>query len=174
MSEEPAIRGVSWKALLVAAVAYALAFVFIAAVIKAAVACVLFAGYGYKAGQAFDAWRAMPVVAISGRLLSLLGAARAAGYVASRTAQTRHVLTGTLATINPILISLYVLTFSPLVRDADALSPWMPLLFALLTFIGGPVLGALGGYLAELRQVRLQSLFAEETQALPSPQPSPR
>ena len=168
------MRGVSWKALLVAAVAYALAFVFITAVIKAAVACMLFAGYGYKASQVFDALRAMPVVAISGRLLSLLGAALAAGYVASRTAQTKHVLTGMLATINPILISLYILTFSPLVRDADVLSPWMPLLFDLLIFIGGPVLGAFGGYLAELRQVRLQSLFAAETEALPPPQLSPR
>src|SRR5580698_8606360 len=138
MSEEPAMRGVSWKAMLIAAVAYALTFVFIAAVIKAIVASALFAGYGYKTNQAFDALHAMPVVAISGRLLSLLGAAFAAGYVAARTAQTKHVLNGTLATINPILISLYILTFSPLARDADALSIWVPMMFDLLTFIGGP------------------------------------
>ena len=168
------MRVVSWKALLVAAVAYALTFVFITAVIKAVVASALFAAYGHKANHVFDAMHALPVIAISGRLLSLLGAAFAAGYVAARTAQTKHVLNGTLATITPVLISLYILTFSPLAHDADALSIWVPMLFDLLTFIGGPILGALGGYLAELRQVRLQRLFAEETEALPMPQLSPR
>src|SRR5579871_4256523 len=125
MSEKPAVPGVSWKALLIAAMAYALAFVFIDAVINAGVACALFAGYGYKAGQAFDAFHAMPSVAVSARLLSLLGAALAAGYVAARTAQAQHILVGTLATINPILVSLYILTYVPLAQDAAALSPWM-------------------------------------------------
>jgi hypothetical protein len=164
------MRGVSWKALLVAAVAYVLTFVFITAVIKAVVASAVFAAYGHKANHAFDAMHALPVIAISGRLLSLLGPAFAAGYVAARTAQSNHVLNGTLATISPVLISLYVLTFSSLARDADALSILVPLFL----FIGGPILGALGGYLAELRQVQLQRLLVEETEALPSPQLLPR
>ena len=158
--------GVSWKALLVAGVAYALTFVFIAAVIKAAVASALFAGYGYKAGHAFDALQAMPAVGISGRLLSLLGAALAAGYVAARTARAKHILNGTLATINPVLISLSILTFSPLARDAQAFGAWLPPLFDMLTFVGGPVLGALGGYLADRRQVHIERVFAEEAAAL--------
>jgi hypothetical protein len=173
MSEEPAMRGVSWKALLIAAVAYALTFVFIAAVIKAIVASALFAGYGYKTNQAFDALHAMPAVAISGRLLSLLGAALAAGYVAARTAQAKHILNGTLATINPILISLYVLTFSPLVRDAEALGAWLWPLFGLLVFVGGPMLGALGGYLADRRQHHIARVFAEETASLDRLPPAP-
>ena len=166
MSEKPAMLGVSWKALLIAAIAYALAFVFIDAVIKAAVACALFAGYGYKAGQAFDAFHAMPSVAVSARLLSLLGAALAAGYVAARTAQAQHVLIGTLATINPILISLYILTYVPLAQDAEALSPWLTPLFSLMTFVGGPMLGAAGGYIADRRQMHVARLLLEETAAL--------
>lgn len=160
------MRGVSWKALIIAAIAYALAFVFIDAVIQATVACALFAGYGYKAGQAFHAFHAMPVVAMSARLLSLLGAALAAGYVAARTAQAQHILVGTLATINPILISLYVLTYVPLARDAEALGPWLSPLFDLLTFVGGPMLGAAGGYIAERRESHVARMLLEETTAL--------
>ena len=160
------MRGVSWKALIIAAIAYALAFVFIDAVIQAAVASALFAGYGYKAGQAFDAFHAMPAVAMSARLLSLLGAALAAGYVAARTAQAQHILVGTLATINPILISLYVLTYVPLVQDAEALGPWMSPLFDLLTFVGGPILGAAGGFIAERRESHVARMLLEETATL--------
>lgn len=165
MSEKPAIPGVSWTALLIAAIAYALAFVFIDAVIKAAVACALFAGYGYKAGQAFDAFHAMPSVAVSARLLSLLSAALAAGYAAARTAQAQHILVGTLATINPVLISLYVLTYVPLAQDTGALSPWLSPLFSLLTFVGGPMLGAAGGYIAERRESHVARVLLEETTA---------
>jgi len=162
MSEKPALRGVSWKALIVGAIAYALAFVFIAAVIKAAVACALFAGHGYKANQVFDAFHAMPAVAVSGRLLSLLGAAFAAGYVAARTAQSSHMLNGTLATINPVLLSLYILTYVPLAQDTEALSPWLSPLFNLLTFVGGPMLGALGGHFADRREAHVARAFADE------------
>ncbi len=168
------MRGVSWKALLVAAIAYALTFVFIVAVIKAVAASALFAGYGYKASQAFDALHAMPAVAISGRLLSLLGAALAAGYVAARTAQAKHILNGTLATVSPILISLYILTFSPLVRDVEAFGAWLSPLFDMLTFVCGPMLGALGGYLADRRQFHIARLFAQETAALDALPPAPK
>jgi hypothetical protein len=161
MSEELATRGVSWKALLVAAVAYALTFVFIAAVVKAVVASALFAGYGYKASRAFDAIHTMPSVAISGRLLSLLGAALAAGYVAARTAQAKQVLNGTLATITPILICLYILTFSPVAHDTEASGAWLSSLFDMLTFVGGPMLGALGGYLADRREVHIARVLEE-------------
>ncbi len=160
------MRGVSWKGLLVAAAAYALTFVVVTAVIKAAVASALFAGYGYRASQAFDALHAMPAVATGGRLLSLFCAALAAGYVAARTAQAKHILNGTLATINPILISLYILTFSPLVRDTEAFGAWLSPLFEMLTFVGGPMLGALGGYFADRRQVHIARVFANETAAL--------
>lgn len=166
--------GVSWKALLIAAIAYALAYVFIAAVFKAAVACALFAGYGYKTSQAFDAFHAVPAVAVAGRLLSLLGAALAAGYVAARTAQESHILNGMLATINPILISLFVFTYAPLANDAEALGPWLLPLFDLLTFVGGPMLGALGGYFADRREAQVARAFADEMATLDIAPPEPK
>ncbi len=162
MSEKPARRGVSWKALIIAAVAYALAFVFIAAVIEAAVACALFVGHGDKASQAFDAFHATPAVAVGVRLLSLLGAAFAAGYVAARTAQSSHILNGTLAAISPVLLSLYVLTYVPLAHDAEALAPWLSPLCNLLAFVGGPMLGALGGHFADRRAAYVARAFADE------------
>jgi hypothetical protein len=87
-------------------------------------------------------------------------------YLAARTAGVKHLLHGMLATIGPILISLYVANL--LFGGSEIFSPSMKAVFAVAMFVAGPMLGAFGGYLAQLRQAQIDALIAEGT-ALPDP-----
>jgi hypothetical protein len=163
------MRGVSWKALLVATVAYAVAIVFVDAVINATAAIAMLAGYGAAASRVFDTFRSLPAVVIAQIVFSLGSASLAAGYLAARTAGDGHLLNGTVATIGPSLLCLYALVHDPLFEDAQIFGPWVKPLFNAAVFVGGPMLGALGGYLAELRQARLEAMITDEIAASNNP-----
>jgi hypothetical protein len=154
------LRGISWKALVIAAVAFALAVAFADALINAATSLAALAIYGRTASLVFDTLRSMPGATLIDAALSFLSASLCAGYLAARNAGVKHLLNGMLATIGPILVSLYVT--NQLAGSSEIFSPSMKAMFAVAVFITGPMLGAFGGYLAQLRQVQIDALIAED------------
>jgi len=156
------MRGISWKALPIATIAYAVVLVFAVALIHAAAAIVALASHGRAASRAFDAFAASPAAFIFEISISLIAASLAAGYLAARTAKRQHWLNGTLATIGPTLLSLYGLTHGLLFDEADDLGPWLHAMTNVVIFVGGPMMGAFGGYLAELRQAQIEAMTSED------------
>ncbi len=157
------MRGITWKALVIAAVVFAVAAAFADALINAATSVAALALYGRTASLVFDTLRAMPVATLTEIALSFLSASLSAGYVAARTAGTRHLLNGLLATIGPILVSLYVANL--VLGHLEIFAPAMKALFAAAIFVACPMLGAFGGYLAQVRQTQIDALLLEELSA---------
>jgi hypothetical protein len=155
------VRGISWKALVIAAIAFALAVAFVDALINAATSLAALAIYGGTTSQVFDTLRSMPAATLTDVALSFLSASLSAGYLAARTAGVKHLLNGMVATVGPILVSLYVANL--LFGGSEIFAPSMKAVFAVAVFIAGPMLGAFGGYLAQLRQVQIDALIAEDT-----------
>jgi hypothetical protein len=89
------------------------------------------------------------------------------GYLAARIAGASHLLNGLLATIGPILVSLYAAHL--LLADSEIFGPPAKAAFAVAIFIAGPVLGAFGGYLAQLRQSQIEAMLAEDASASDQP-----
>lgn len=157
------MRGISLKALLIANIAYvALAVVFVA-LLTAVAAAVAILGYGSAAKQAFDAFRSSQTVLVGEILLVIVGASLGAGYIAGRIAKRHYLLNGALATSGSIILTLYGLIIGgAFFDDSSNFAPAVEALLNAIILAGGPILAALGGYLAELRQRRLESMSAEQ------------
>jgi hypothetical protein len=158
------LHGISWKALVIAAVGFALAVAFADALVNAATSLAALILYGRTASRVFDTLRSMPVATLTEIALSFLSASLSAGYLAARTAGTKLLLNGMLATVGPILISLYIANL--LFGGSAVFSLSMKAVFGVVIFVAGPMLGAFGGYLAQLRQGQIDALLAEDS-ALP-------
>jgi hypothetical protein len=161
------LRGISWKALVTAAFAFALAIAFADALIDAATSLSALAIYGRTAGRVFDTLRSMPAATLTEVAMSFLSASLLTGYLAARIAGASHLLNGLLATIGPILVSLYAAHL--LLADSEIFGPPAKAAFAVAIFIAGPVLGAFGGYLAQLRQSQIEAMLAEDASASDQP-----
>jgi MFS family permease len=159
------MRGISLKALLISNIAYALLAVIFAALMAATVATVAFAVYGSAWKQASEAFRS-PQAVLSESLLAIAVASLAAGYIAGRVARRRYRLNGALAAGVWSLFTLYGLIIGgSFFDDPGNFAPWVDTLLNVATLVGAPILSGLGGYLAELRQTRLDSVPAEQRTA---------
>jgi hypothetical protein len=158
-----AMRGISLKALLISNVAYVLLAVILAILVTVAAVAIAIVGYGSATPQAFDAFRTSQAVLISEILFLIVGASLGAGYVAGRVAKRKYLLNGALATSGSILLTLCGLIIGgSFFDDSSNFARWVDTLLNTVILVGGPILALLGGYFAELRQRRLDSLSAAQ------------
>jgi hypothetical protein len=159
------MRGISLKALLISNIAYVLLAVIFVALVTAMAATVAVAAYGSAWKQAFDAFKSSGGV-LSESLFAIAVTSLGAGYIAGRIARRQYLLNGALATGVSSLFTLYGLVIGgSFFDDPGNFAPWVDTLLNVAILVGGPILAGLGGYLAELRQTRLDSLSAEQRTA---------
>jgi hypothetical protein len=159
------MRGISLKALLISNIANVLLAVIFVALVTAIAATVAVAAHGSAWTQTFDAFRS-PEGVLSESLFAIAIASLGAGYIAGRIARRQYLLNGALATGVSSLFTLHGLVIGgTFFDDPGNFAPWVDTLLNVAILVGGPILAGLGGYLAELRQARLDSLSAEQRTA---------
>jgi hypothetical protein len=155
------LRNISWKALPISNAIYfaaGFAVLFLLLLVAELVAYVRDPAVSLHASA--HAVGSSPVTA----LLTIACTSLAAGYVGGRIAKRQYVLNGALGTAVPAVWSFCELAFGPLLGPSDG-PAWLETMSNVLTVFAGPLLGGYGGHLAELHQLRLDAMTAEERQA---------
>jgi hypothetical protein len=156
------LRNISWKALPVSNVVFFVAGM--AAILPLVLIAQIILHFGDPATSFHTAVKAVASSLIAGLFL-ISCPSLAAGYVGGRIAKRQYALNGALGTTVAALLSVYELTIGPLFQTASDGPAWLETLMNVLTVFAGPLLGAYGGHLAELSQLRLDAMTVEERQA---------
>jgi hypothetical protein len=163
------MRGISIKALLIANAVYVVVLLISTGIAVTAAIVAVMAGNpdisGPGAAAVVDS-SGLNIVVI---LCSTSIAAVFAGHIAGRIAKRTYALNGAMAVSLFIAFTLvldgYEFVFGPVFGDPSTLGPWISKLLSVVLLLSAPLLGALGGRLAEIRQVRWNALSAEQRAA---------
>jgi hypothetical protein len=160
------MRGISVTALLISNLAYAVIFVLTAALaITVAFVAAMFADID-RLSESIDALKASPAFMLLLQSLACGAAAVGGGYVAARLGRERPWLQSALALSGSTLIYLIEFVHGPLLaHEAAPDVASADRTFATVYLFVGPLLGMLGGYLALLRQARLDAMSPQERSA---------
>lgn len=159
------MRGISVTALLISNLAYAAIFVLIVAVVTIAAFIVgMFADVD-ALPETLEALKSSEAFGLLTRYLSCTAAAVGGGFVAARLGRERPQLQSALALSASTLLYFFDLGHGP-AFDAGA-GPDGPAVdtFATVYLFVGPLLGMLGGYLAQRHQARLDAMSPQERSA---------
>jgi MFS family permease len=156
------LRNISWKALPISNVVFFVAGM--AAMLPLVLIAQITLNFSDPATSFHTAVKAVASSLIAGLFL-ISCPSLAAGYVGGRIAKRQYALNGALGTAVAALLSLYELTIGPLFQTASDGPAWLETLTNVLTVFAGPLLGAYGGHLAELSQLRLDAMTVEERRA---------
>ena len=158
------MRGISIKAILIAAVsAFVIAMLAIVLGMLMAVVITLVSSNNVKTlPEEFNELTRSWIFTRGLAIFAAISAALGAGYIGGRIAQNRFLSHGLLAATAWTLGGAVYGFFFPGSPDSD----WeLPAVLNIILTFGSPVLGILGGYLAEMREVQLAAMPMEHRDA---------
>jgi hypothetical protein len=159
------MRGISVTALLISNLAYAFFFVLSAAMVTILTfVAAMFADIDglHESIATLKSSQAFSLILAS---LACFVAAVGGGFVAARLGRERPWLQSALALSGATLLYLVELVHGPLISEDAGADASAGNTFATVYLIVGPLLGMLGGYLAQLHQARLDAMSPQQRSA---------
>jgi hypothetical protein len=159
------MRGLSFRALLISNVAYWAVFALTVAMTTiVAFIVALFADFD-TVSQTIDALKSSEALDLVTQYLSYTTAAVGGGFVGARLGRERPQLQAALALSSSIFLYIFDLGHGPVLHDdADLGAPVVSTFETVYLFVG-PLLGMLGGYLAQRYQARRDAISPQERSA---------
>lgn len=160
------MRGISWKAVAIANVVHVVVLILVVTPLVVIGQIVLHPIYPNATTHELDEIMSSSQVFLATTvLLCTITSPVAAGYIGGRIAKDHFLLNGAMGTIVLALVGLYELVFISSPQSVPHVPAWLDKLSDVVNAIVWPMMGALGGHFAKLRQTNLAAMSPQERAA---------